>query len=234
MARGGDQIIPRPAGARPGGPNPWLDADHGRLTLPRVREQLARLDGRSAIDNEPGAIPTTPMRPPFLSASKDSAVLAPLFHGPDGELRVVLTRRSGRMRNHRGEVAFPGGRVDAGETVLEAALREAHEEVALPPHHVEILGTLEPLTTVVSSSRITPFVGFVEQLPSLRPSAVEVERIFDVALADLIHPDCYREEIWDYPDGTFPVWFFEVEGDTIWGATSRMLRRLLDLTLLGD
>ena len=140
------------------------------------------------------------------------------------------------MNSHSGEVAFPGGRLDPGETPVEAALREAEEEVSLPRGAVRILGSLEPLTTVVSSSRITPFVGVIEEMASLRdrlrPSAREVDRIFDVSLEELIHPDCYREEIWDFPDGTFPVWFFEVEDDTIWGATGRMLRRLLDLTLL--
>ena len=176
------------------------------------------------------------MRPPFVSATKDAAVLVPLFVGEAGDLRVLLTRRSGRMNSHSGEVAFPGGRLDAGETPVQAALREAEEEVALPRDAVRIIGSLEPLTTVISSSRITPFVGVVDDMvalrPTLKPSAREVDRIFDVSLEELTHPDCYSEEIWDYPDGTFPVWFFAVEGDTVWGATSRMLRRLLDLTLL--
>ena len=156
----------------------------------------------------------------------------PVFVGPEGEVRVLLTRRSSRLNNHRGEVAFPGGRVDAGETMLEAALREAHEEVGLPPAAVRVIGQLEPLSTIASQSSITPIVGVIESLPPLTPSVAEVDRIFDVSLTELIHPDCYREEIWDYPDGTFPVWFFEVEDDTIWGATARMLRRLLDLLLL--
>ena len=181
-------------------------------------------------------MPTTPMRPPFMAATKDAAVLVPLFVGEAGDVRVLLTRRSGRLNNHKGEVAFPGGRLDAGETPVEAALREAEEEVALPQAAVRIIGSLEPLTTVVSSSRITPFVGVVDEMADLRsqlrPSPREVDRIFDVSLEELIHPECYREEIWDYADGEFPVWFFEVEEDTIWGATGRMLRRLLDLTLL--
>jgi 8-oxo-dGTP pyrophosphatase MutT (NUDIX family) len=158
--------------------------------------------------------------------------LLPLFLGADGELRVVLTRRSGRLNTHKGEVAFPGGRVDAGESNRDAALREANEEIGLVPMHVEIVGTLEPLTTVVSASKITPFVGIVENMPPLVANVSEVARIFDVSLRELITHDCYHEEIWDFADGTFPVWFFAVEGDTIWGATARMLRRLLDLLLL--
>ena len=232
-ARGGKQVIPRPANFRHGDSNPW----HGRInparfSIDRVTDVLAQHAGRL----HPEDLPTTPMRPPFVAATKDAAVLLPLFLGPANDLRVLLTRRSGRMNSHSGEVAFPGGRLDPGERPVEAALREAEEEVSLPRTAVRILGSLEPLTTVVSSSRITPFVGVIDEMASLRdrlqPSAREVDRIFDVSLEELIHPDCYREEIWDFPDGTFPVWFFEVEDDTIWGATGRMLRRLLDLTLL--
>jgi 8-oxo-dGTP pyrophosphatase MutT (NUDIX family) len=233
VARGGSQVIPRPANARMGDENPWHGrVDRSRFTIERVTAVLARHGGR----DQPDDLPTTPMRPPFVAALRDAAVLVPLFEGDTGELRVFLTRRSGRMNNHRGEVAFPGGRLDAGETPLEAALREAEEEVALPRASVRIVGSLEPLTTVVSSSRITPFVGIIDDMArhrsALTPSPREVDRIFDVALEELIHPDCYREEVWDFADGTFPVWFFEVEDDTIWGATGRMLRRLLDLTLL--
>ncbi len=228
MARGGQQIIPRPQGWLVGAPNPWVDADLSRLNVEQVEKVLAQLDGRIM----PVDLPTTPMRPPFVAATRDAAVLVPLFVGAEGELRVVMTRRSARLRSHKGEVSFPGGRVDAGETPIEAALREAHEEIALPQSYVRIVGSLEPLTTVVSSSRITPFVGLIDSLPILSPSLEEVDRIFDVSLAELIHADCYREEIWTFADGTFPVWFFEVEDDTIWGATGRMLRRLLDLLLL--
>jgi 8-oxo-dGTP pyrophosphatase MutT (NUDIX family) len=132
------------------------------------------------------------------------------------------------MNSHSGEVAFPGGRVDPGESLVEAALREAREEVALPSETVRIIGQLEPITTVISDSAITPFVAISDRpLPSLTPNEAEVARIFDVSLLELTRPDCYRSEIWDYPDGTFPVFFFEVEGDTIWGATGRMLHRLL-------
>jgi 8-oxo-dGTP pyrophosphatase MutT (NUDIX family) len=228
MQRGGEQIIPRPASSKPGAPNPWLEADLERLDLDRVRTVVSQLDGRHLPDD----LPTTPMRPPFVATTRDSAVLLPLFLGADGELRVVLTRRSGRLNTHKGEVAFPGGRVDPGESNRDAALREAHEEIGLAPMHVEIVGTLEPLTTVVSASKITPFVGIVQTMPPLVANVSEVARIFDVSLRELITPDCYHEEIWDFADGTFPVWFFSVEGDTIWGATARMIRRLLDLLLL--
>jgi 8-oxo-dGTP pyrophosphatase MutT (NUDIX family) len=229
MARGGQQTIPRPQGWKPGAVNPWLAADASRLTMQRAELIISQLDGRFLPDD----LPTTPMRPPFMVATRDAAVLVPLFVGAEGELRVLLTRRSGGLRSHKGEVSFPGGRVDEGEKPVDAALREAFEETSLPHANVRIIGALEPLTTVVSSSRITPFVGLIEDpLPPLMANPGEVERIFDVSLLELTHPDCYHEEIWHFADGTFPVWFFDVDDDTVWGATARMLRRLLDLLLL--
>jgi 8-oxo-dGTP pyrophosphatase MutT (NUDIX family) len=233
MARGGNQVIPRRDSWRAGAPNPWLERrdDHWRYEPERIANVLSRLTDLEVVHE----MPTTPMRPPFVNATRQSGVLLPLYVGVDGETRLVLTRRDSQMRNHRGEVAFPGGRVDAGETPHQAAIREAHEEVGLPPDRVRIIGQLEPLTTVISAAAITPVVGFIEgSLPTLTPNPDEVDRIFDVSLRELTDPDCYREEIWDFPDGIFPVWFFEVEDDTIWGATGRMIRRLLDLTLLSE
>ena len=240
MARGGLQTIPRPPGWKPGGTNPWTrHAGDASFLLPEIETRLTRhaearaLPGGAALAD---LLPTTPMRPPFVNVAKDAAVLLPLFTDEIGATRLLLTRRSGRLRNHRGEVAFPGGRLDHGESPVDAALRETEEEVALPRSAVRIVGELESLTTVVSSSRITPLVGVVDDmvslLPSLRANPIEVDRIFSVPLTELIHADCYREEIWPFTDGTFPVWFFEVDDDTIWGATARMIRRLLDLSLL--
>ena len=243
MPRGGQQRIPRPVEWSAGSANPWIDRIHQQsFALPEIERRLARhvvaLDAAQASGSsiDDAEIPTTPMRPPFLTTRRDAAVLAPLFVNEAGETSVLLTRRSGRLRNHRGEVSFPGGRLDDGESALRAALRETHEEVNLHPSAIRVVGRLEPLTTVVSSSKITPFVGVVDDmtnlLGTLRPSPDEVDRIFTVTLRELTDLNCFREEIWAFPDGTFPVWFFEVEDDTIWGATGRMLRRLLDLILL--
>ncbi len=233
MARGGTQEIPRPDGWRHGAPNPW----HGRVEphhfdLAHIEGVLARLRN-GGLSGE--TLPTTPMRPPFMSTTRNAAVLAPLYVDDEGHTRVILTRRSARLRNHAGQVAFPGGRLDDGETDVDAALRETEEEIGLPRERVRVIGQLERLTTIVSSSSIQPFVGVIDgPLPTLTHAPIEVERVFDVRLSDLVHADCYHEEIWDYADGAFPVWFFDVEGDTIWGATSRMLRRLLDLAILTD
>jgi 8-oxo-dGTP pyrophosphatase MutT (NUDIX family) len=170
----------------------------------------------------------------------NSAVLVPLFEERD-EARVVLTRRSSDLRTHRGQVSFPGGRLDEGEDATTAALREAFEEVGLDPARVTTVGWLHPVLTMVSASFILPVLGELNGRPNLVASPVEVERVFDVALSELADPDVFHEERWRIPgrvvvdseDNSFPVWFFEISGELIWGATARMLYELLSIVLLG-
>ena len=167
-----------------------------------------------------------------------SAVLIALFE-EEGEARVLLTRRSTRLSSHRGEVSFPGGRADAGESTTEAALREAEEEVGLHRSLVDVVAHLHPIVTLASSSLIQPVVGTLAQRPVVVASPSEVDRVFDVSLADLLVPGVFHEERWRRPerpyprsaDGSFPLWFFEVEGEMVWGATGRLLVDLLCSTL---
>jgi 8-oxo-dGTP pyrophosphatase MutT (NUDIX family) len=165
--------------------------------------------------------------------SRPAAVLVPLFEEA-AEAHVILTRRSSALRSHTGEVSFPGGRLDGDELPLAAALREAGEEVGLDPFEVEIVGQLSPLSTFSSRSTITPFVGVLGYRPHLHPNPAEVERVFDISLAELVSDGVYRQELWELPDvGWREMNFFELTGDTVWGATARMLKELLELVLEG-
>jgi 8-oxo-dGTP pyrophosphatase MutT (NUDIX family) len=168
-------------------------------------------------------------------------VLVLLFER-DSETRVVLTRRAAHLRTHTGEVSFPGGRLEPGETPEAGALRESTEEVALDAAEVEVVGRLTPLATFSSSATITPVVGILPGAPRLMANPHEVEHVFDVSLAELAADGVFREERWIVPgrrlpvadsaeDGSFPVWFFELPDDTVWGATARMLVELLRLVL---
>ena len=158
-----------------------------------------------------------------------SAVLVPLFE--DGGLHVVLTRRAWGLRTHRGEVSFPGGRVEAGESTHDAALREAFEEVALEPSSVELAGELDHLTTVTRRAYIVPVLGLLGGRPQLTPNPGEVDEVLIVALAELLAPEVFREERWGTEEVHRPVYFFELVGDTVWGATAALLRQLLTLLL---
>jgi len=159
-------------------------------------------------------------------------VLCALFEEA-GEAHVILTRRSSNLRSHTGEVSFPGGRLESGEPAVDGALREASEEVGIDPAAIEILGPLSPLVTAREMVLIAPFVGVLPGRPILYPSPAEVERAFDVSLAELVSEGVYREELWQIPDeeGWRSVSFFELHGDTVWGATAWMLLDLLDVTL---
>jgi len=238
-------VIPRPADWRPGGPPPWADTPPARrasIDLAQVLKALGAAGQAGPVPDDVGndAIFEAPVVgetqvPPHRV---NSAVLAALFE-EDEEARLVFTRRSVDLRTHQGQVSFPGGRIEPGEDPTAAALREAFEEVDLDPALVTTVGWLHPLQTMVSASFILPVLGVLAARPHLKPNPSEVERIFDVSLADLADLSIFHEERWRIPgraiegsdDNSFPVWFFEVAGEMIWGATARMLHELLGVVL---
>jgi 8-oxo-dGTP pyrophosphatase MutT (NUDIX family) len=165
----------------------------------------------------PDAIPEQDARP--------AAVLVPVL-GAAPEPRLVFTLRTEDLSRHAGEVSFPGGLADPGESLAETALREAHEELGLLPSAVELLGSLPPVHTHVSGIVIAPFVGLLRADPVLRPDPAEIAAVIEVPLRVLAEVGEVR---WLEHDGRrFPTDVFEVEGGTIWGATGRILRSFLD------
>jgi 8-oxo-dGTP pyrophosphatase MutT (NUDIX family) len=241
------QVIPRPATWRLGDEAPWAglsDAERRGLDLARVRTALAASGQLGPVPDGAGADGI--LGPSILvnethvpdDLAINAAVLAVLFEEA-GEARLIFTRRSSSLRSHRGEVSFPGGRLDPGEDAPTAALREAYEEVGLNPALVTPMGWIHPVLTVVTGSLIMPIVASVAERPHLVASPAEVERVFDVSLRELADRETFHEERWSIPgrripgatDGSFPVWFFEVAGEMIWGATARMIHELLSVVL---
>lgn len=163
---------------------------------------------------------------PDFDNARPSAVLVVLADGPHGA-EVLLTRRSMQLSNHRGEISFPGGRLDPGETYEQAALREADEEVGLHPSRVAVVGRLQPIATYVSRSWIVPVVARVAERHELHGHPDEVDRTFWLPLRDLTLPGTFREEWWHTVQGERPIFFFELDDETVWGATARMLHQLL-------
>lgn len=244
------QVIPRPDSWRPGDPAPWSALHEEERTGIGLARVLTALEGSGQRGPVPAGRdaarvlgPAIPVMETGLPAMREvnAGVLAALFE-EGGEARVILTRRSSGLRTHRGEVSFPGGRIDPGEGPLEAAVREAQEEVGLEPALVTQVGWIHPVLTLVSASFIMPVLATLTARPPLVPNPSEVERVFDVSLAELAHPDVFHEELWRIPgrqvpgsvDGSFPMWFFEISGEMIWGATARMLYELLNVVLLSQ
>ena len=230
------RAVTRPPHHRAGSAAPWAALSVGvrrSITLDRVRAAVgASRTGRPADADPSDAWRSLSGR---VVAGEPAAVLVALFE-EDGEARVILTVRSHRLRSHQGEVAFPGGRLDDGEGVVAAALREALEEVDLDPGLVTVVGELTPMPTLASNTVMTPVVATLAARPGLAPNPGEVERVFDVALSELAADGVFHEEWWPAPGrpasagltaGEFPVWFFELAGETVWGATARTLVELI-------
>jgi 8-oxo-dGTP pyrophosphatase MutT (NUDIX family) len=173
----------------------------------------------------PVATHSVPLLPSFPDA-RFAAVLIALFDGEHGA-EVLLTRRGMGLRNHRGEISFPGGRLDPGETPIEAALREAHEEVGLDPSLPRIVGELAHVNTIVSRNYIVPIVSVLTERPQLEPLTAEVDRVLWTTIEDLTTEGTYRMERWGTPPMDRPLHFFELDDETVWGATAHMLVELL-------
>ena len=142
-------------------------------------------------------------------------------------LHLLLTVRTGQLAQHAGQVSLPGGRLEPGETVANAALRESREEVGLDPQAVRLLGTLSTLYIPVSDFALHPVVGVTDSRPNLHIASDEVERILEIPLTDLLTTaGPYRGYRWH--DGRqIQVPFFEVGDERVWGATAMVLAELL-------
>lgn len=164
--------------------------------------------------------------PPERDERPMAAVLAPLYEDEDGLVRVVLTKRPDTMPTHAGHIAFPGGRPEPDDGgPVGTALREAHEEVGIEAHQVEVLGFLPALDTVEFSLLVVPVVGRIQTPLGLVPSEREVAKVYTPLLADLAE----EESWWHVPWNGWRVWYYDLEGDTLWGATARMVRQLVGL-----
>ncbi len=225
MELGGDQYIPRPESWRVGNPAPWAHLTEGQRHF-KLGEVLTALSDHPPARNDHIA---------HLKA-RPAAVLVALFE-EDGEVRVILTKRADSMPTHRGEIVFPGGKFDPvlDADLAAAALREAHEEIGLDAELVEVVAELDHVATLISAFAITPFVGVLSERPAVHAESREVTSVFDVALWTLFHEATWHEERWSIPpfpgsaegmnDASMP--FFELPGETVWGATARILTSLL-------
>lgn len=208
---GGNQTIPRPANTIEEFDTPWNL--HAEWTV----DDLIR----PVVNTSAPVVPTFP-------DARNSAVLLLLADGPSGA-EVLLTRRSMELRNHKGEISFPGGRCDPGESPVETALREAHEEVGLEPDQPRVVGELSHLSTIVSKSYIVPVVATLDEPVELEPQTMEADRVMWTPVSQLTMPGTYHRERWGRAPLDRPLHFFHLDDETVWGATAHMLVELLTL-----
>ncbi len=188
VGRGGPQEIPRPEGARIGGPAPWahIPVEDRRVTLAGIVEAFSR-------HRDPRLVGTAG------EGIGRSAVLVLLYERSD-DVYMVLTRRSPRLRHHAHEVAFPGGRHEADDGDLwTTAVREAQEEVGIDPSTIRRIGELDSFVTVESRTMVTPFVAATDRQPRLERDPIEVELIRHVSFSELLLDEVWREEFWPLP-----------------------------------
>jgi 8-oxo-dGTP pyrophosphatase MutT (NUDIX family) len=177
----------------------------------KIRTRLAGvLDPDGAFPDRPG--------------EREAAVLVPVV--TTGDPRIVFTLRTGTLSRHAGEISFPGGLADPGETPAVTALRETEEELGLPADQVEVLGTLGTFHTRVMGTVIVPVVGLLAAEPEFRPNPAEIERVLVQPVAGL--SGLGRESEFTWEGQTFPTYVFDTPGQVIWGATARILRGFLD------
>jgi 8-oxo-dGTP pyrophosphatase MutT (NUDIX family) len=195
----------------------------------RLRQPRSPADPRArALANLVGPV-SAELQAILSGPMQQAAVLLTLVEHADG-LTVLFTERAPHLKHHAGQISFPGGRIEAGETAVDAALREAHEEIGLEPRDVAIAGALDTHVTGTGFS-VAPVVGFISAPFRARPDPAEVAGVFEVPLrhflaADTVH-ETYRERL----GSRFRSYEFHYEKHVIWGATAVILVTFRQLLL---
>ncbi|MBP2681467.1 MAG: hypothetical protein H6Q78_1330 [Candidatus Krumholzibacteriota bacterium] len=176
------------------------------------------------------------MTQPARNAAQDAAVLVPVFRGDDGDLKIVLVRRT-EGGIHGGQIAFPGGKRSPDDRSLwETALRETEEEIGLERARVHALEELPVVDTLSTGFRIYPFLGRLQPPPRWRLEPREIAEVLEVKVTDFLEPDRQGEEEWSLPEWPGPrrIRFFRVGEHKLWGATYRILSPLIPRLVGGE
>jgi len=158
-----------------------------------------------------------------------AAVLVPLFL-KNGNPHVLLTKRSDFVEHHKGEISFPGGKLDPGDPdLLHCALREAAEEVGIRPDDVRVIGELDDFYTVATQFLVAPFVGIIPYPYEFRPSEREIAGLLGVPLEIFFDPDRMTEATWMLKGHPINVISYRWQGHNIWGATARIMKHFTEV-----
>lgn len=182
-------------------------------TLPGLEAQLRFMPTPPRTGWKPGEFP---------SDARLAAGLLLLYPGDRGPSLALTVRASG-LRRHAGQISLPGGATDAGETLVQAALREAHEEIGVDPARVRIVGELTPVHVLVSGFTLHPVVGVTDERPDFRPAANEVEAVIEVSIDDLQDASNIRQGTRTREGIAIEYPYFDLRGHHVWGATAMIL-----------
>ncbi len=162
-----------------------------------------------------------------INMAKPAAVLLLLF--PDNKkICFYLTKRTEKLKYHKGQISLPGGSNEKGESLLETALRETEEEIGVNKNEISILGQITPLFIPVTGFLMTPFIGFTSKEPIIKLDSMEVEEVFSVNILDLINNDkLITHRQLNGRDVTIP--YFNLNNQQVWGATSMVLSEFKDM-----
>lgn len=174
---------------------------------------------------------------PKMSGQRGAAVLIPMVQRDEG-WQVLLTQRPETMPHHAGQISFPGGRIESGESSVDAALRETYEEVGIKPNQVQLIGRLDSFNAI-SNFRVTPFVGVFDSRANIVPCAREVADAFEIPLDYLMNPKNHVPRLIEHEGQTvklFDMPYTDEKGTLrhVWGMTAMMLYRLYRRTYVRD
>lgn len=174
-------------------------------------------------------VPTARINHPPLNMPKPqrSAVML-LFFKSFGTIKLCLTRRSKALKHHAGQISFPGGRCEKHEeeNPLLAALRETNEEIGISPEKIEVLGQLSEVYVYVSNFIVHPYLGWIDHEPQFYKNHNEVEEIIALPVEDFLKPEHQTITHIDISGGSVEAPCYQINGYTIWGATSMMIAEL--------
>jgi len=190
----------------------------------RLRERLAgTLPGLDAQLRFMPTPPRTGWKPGEFPADARLAAGLLLLYPGEGGPAIALTVRASGLRRHAGQVSLPGGATDEGETIAQAALREAREEIGIDPASVRILGELTPVHVLVSGFTLHPVVGISYERPAFAPAAHEVASVIEVSVDDLQDASTIRQGTRTREGVAIEYPYFDLRGHQVWGATAMIL-----------
>jgi len=198
------------------------------LTIDQIQAAL-----RQPLPGLPAMVRMAPQPRPLYPPTPDhrpreGGVLVLLYpNGNEGELPLVLTRRTDTVGNHRGQISFPGGSVDPDDlSTAHTALREAGEEIGVCARDLRLLGALTPLYIPPSDFRIYPHVAYALRRPEFLPQPAEVAELLEVPVSHFLDPRHIGQEEWLVAGAPRQVPFYVVQGHKVWGATAMVLAEL--------